>query len=139
MDERYRDIYRRLYRRPYRFRWPEPWWPPFGPESFFYELVKIIDDSCEKGDSKIPVREDARYFLAINLYHMILVPVMMRDQSEPFPFPEDIFDILRSDCDLIINASRSESSAEEITGGAMLSTCARVYTQLKGAAQNIWG
>lgn len=139
MDKEFRAIYGRLYEDFQESRLLRPYFelPPFARPGLHRVIAEAIDEACER--EGVDVRPDARYFLAINFYHMIAVPVSIRGGEGGAIPPPEVIDLIRTDCREIVRAAREQYGHEEISGRAMLQTCARVYERLKVAAQNVWG
>lgn len=139
MDNEFRAIYGRLYEdfQGPRIVRPLLEFPPYVRPGLHRAIAEAIDEACKR--EGVDLRPDARYFLAVNFYHMIAVPVAIRDgEGGAIPTPAAV-DLIRADCTEIVRAAREKYGHEEISGRAMLETCARVYERLKVAASNVWG
>lgn len=92
----------------------------------------------------MPVREDARLFLTMNLYHMVALPIAIRHEEPDFQGErlDEMLSMLNADCEVIVGMAVDEAKKhgrEEVSGRIMLTACARAYEGLKVAASKVWG
>ena len=94
---------------------------------------------AELSGLNMPLREDARLFLIVNLHQIIVQPLSHPDS--PTPLSDEIIDDLRKDIRKILNSAKTESedrAREEIAASHVLWGLAKVLDQLKLKSWRIW-
>lgn len=148
MLDEYYEIYRDLsdlYRSEQRWRVPPYGWPlelyPFEPPRLARWASDAIDEVLAELQLTQRLRPDAKHFLLINLHQMVLLPVAAGGGANAPP-PEELRAMMKTDIRTIIGDAIEESSQDErdeITGGALLRSIARRWSDLKLNSLRVWG
>jgi len=166
MDEVYRAIYKEMFRRSVVISPDYPFFPPFSRRNYvvnqrFLEKIKDIIESQER--EHLHLRPDARYFLLLNLYCMIGLPIYLRriemydadhetgvnSQSPDITNSElleaiekDVSTLLKTAAEISSSQDSSEpieiSDTKEISGHAVLQAVDRNWSKLRVNKYAVW-
>jgi hypothetical protein len=143
MDNEFRPVYEKLYR---SYRRPSEVLLRLRDESF--RAARMVSESIEKvqgelANSNLPqLREDAKYFLLLNLVEMVYVP--LREQQNPFGgrprledlregFQEDIRNIAYSAAQAAVEEGQAEISCHRV-----IDTLHNTWERLNSAVTRMW-
>ena len=140
MDEIYRDIYSRLYDVTDEF-----FLPRYAPDQTFFtnwvfdpgRLRRSIDTAELSliSERKIKLRPDAKFFLFVNLWQMVVLPIQLANRAEGFQMEN----ILASDIELLLKeASVGRKVGDEISGHAVLDALSTNWKRLKLSGFKLW-
>ena len=99
---------------------------------------EAIDGAAADMHVSDQLRPDARHFLLVNLYEMVLKPAA----AEPMAPPVELRGMMRADARSILAEARAEpniSEDGEISSGAVLRSTARLWPNLRINDLHIWG
>lgn len=107
-----------------------------------YYLVRIIRKSINESKPEKPLRPDAKYFLIVNFYFLIVKPIN-KNKPKAIELIEDFFytleDDIKSDIATIISVACQETKDEEISGHQIMRTIDKLWKELKTSRLEIWG
>lgn len=86
----------------------------------------------------IQLRPDAKHFLLINFYEMILLPLSHPDNPLPVR-EEEVRDAILHDVRAIVNKAGAQRQSEEITGSDILKATAELLDSLRISEFRFWG
>jgi len=138
MDFEYDQIYANLYG-PFRQQLGAPQREAILIERFHRgregdAVRRAIDDVQREG--QYPIRSDAKYFLYVNLLHMVVVPTQVRGNVGL----DDLEQYIHSDLRLLLaEAAARQAPGREISGHTMLETIAASWRNLKLSDFRLWG
>ena len=110
--------------------------PPYRspPEVWPRDLRALIQAASET-DIKKDVRPDAAYFLLINFYQMVILPMRYRAESNANIGLGDVVE----DIQLILKTAENISSGARISGNDVLAATSVLRERLRVNASEIWG
>lgn len=98
---------------------------------------KSIDEAINAIDGKREIRSDAKYFLLINLFYMVAVPLTLH---KPEKFSPAYKENIRKDVELILaEASKLAPKKREITTTDIVAILPNVWENLGLNNIKIWG
>jgi hypothetical protein len=122
--ERLRPFYRRTF--------------PYVEFEFGLTIMKAIDNA----DKRKKLRPDAKYFLAVNFYHLIVLPLIEGSkrggQVSDIMFNQMQEDI-RDDIYTIVSEAKGKNDSGQISGHQIMGTIDRIWGSLKTTKFEIWG
>jgi hypothetical protein len=142
MNNEFRPVYRKLYS---SYRRPSEVLLRLRDESF--RAARIVSESIEKvqgelEESKLPrLREDAKYFLLLNLVEMVYVPLREQENSIGRPRLQDLREGFQADIRTIAySAARAaaEEGQEEISCHRVIDTLHDTWGRLNSAVTRMW-
>lgn len=142
MDNEFRPVYEKLYS---SYRRPSEVLLRLRDESF--RAARMVSESIEKvqgelEDSRLPrLREDAKYFLLLNLVEMVYVP--LREQQNPIGRPrlQDLREGFQEDIRTIAySAARAavEERQDEISCHRVIDALHNTWERLNSAVTRMW-
>lgn len=137
MKSKYYRIYNELYLNPI-----ESIVLPYSMKNHL-AFLRMIQEAIDFNTSSPDLRPDAKYFLLINFYHLIVLPIFHQRELDNDSISVDVLEeYIRADIKTIIVASSEQLSpynAEQISGHHILSTIDKVWDRLKTTEFEIWG
>lgn len=135
MDDKYRIHYEVMFKN-FRMMSPEP---PFVLRDF--DLLTRLQDNIVELEKELPdgtkLRADAKYFLLLNFFCMVLRPIAMNLPST-LSTPE-LLDMVREDLAYIMAEATKKKLDEEVTGHTILEVVNDEWNQLKTNSLKVWG
>jgi hypothetical protein len=103
--------------------------------------ARLVDDAISDITKELGLgnrlRSDARFFLLVNLYQMVLLPLFYSEQM-PRPWASLERDI-RDDIRTILETAGEQSNQREISGHIIVNVLSNVWKDLRVTKLNLWG
>lgn len=135
MDDKYRIHYEVMFKNFGMMR-PEPY---FLPRDF--DLLTRLQRDIVELEKELPngtkLRADAKYFLLLNFFCMVLRPIVMNLPSNLGT--TELLEMVREDIAYIIDAAAKKKQDEEVTGHTILEVVNDEWNQLKTNSLKVWG
>lgn len=139
MESEYNKIFELLYAEyvyeiEYRRRRPFPYNE--------YYFVRSIRKSIDIKDVENTLRPDAKYFLIVNFHHLIVRPLIERNELKNLQNEKFVFELeenIQSDIEMIINEVKVNNEVEEISGHQIMKSIDALWSKLRTTGQKTWG
>ena len=107
-----------------------------------YYLIRSIRKSIDKKDVDNTLRPDAKYFLIVNFHHLIVRPLIERNELKNLQNEKFVFELeenIKSDIEMIINEIKNNNEVEEISGHQIMKSIDTLWSKLSTTGQKTWG
>ena len=134
MDSKYHAIYKEMIEEYESGQRIFPYLYPSAHDRSLHLIERAIQEVCDRRG--VVLRPDAKFFLLTNFHQMVAMPVTLVHGRTG---QDQIADLIQADIDQIVSVAADEpNDGNEISGGKILRSTAKVWDNLKTNAENIW-